>query len=100
MLESPVTVNTEGGPRKISSQAAALLRLREKALKGDAKALQMMLELAQQHGIEEGTAAARGVQGVDAEILRAYVDRNQPQAAIAEPPARLEAETEHDVPGA
>ncbi len=38
-LSKPVKVNQDGKPCKISTQAAALLRLREKALGGDPRAL-------------------------------------------------------------
>jgi Family of unknown function (DUF5681) len=47
-LEVPVRLNNEQGKaRRVSSQEAALLRLREKALKGDARSLDRFLELAQ-----------------------------------------------------
>jgi hypothetical protein len=37
-LKVPLKVNASGRPRKISTQEGALLLLREKALKGDARA--------------------------------------------------------------
>jgi hypothetical protein len=45
-LQTPVKLNEQGKPRRVSTQAAALLRLREKALKGDARSLDRLLELA------------------------------------------------------
>ena len=46
-LEAPITLTDPGKkPRKVSTQTAVLLRLREKALKGDARALDRLLELA------------------------------------------------------
>jgi hypothetical protein len=46
-LEVPVRLNEQGKARRVSTQEAALLRLREKALKGDACSLDRLLELAQ-----------------------------------------------------
>jgi Family of unknown function (DUF5681) len=46
-LEVPVRLNEQGKARRVSTQEAALLRLREKALKGDARSLDRLLELAQ-----------------------------------------------------
>jgi hypothetical protein len=46
-LETPITLTDPGKkPRKVSTQKAALLRLREKALKGDARSLDRLLEYA------------------------------------------------------
>jgi uncharacterized protein DUF5681 len=46
-LEVPVRLNEQGKARRVSTQEATLLRLREKALKGDARSLDRLLELAQ-----------------------------------------------------
>ena len=46
-LETPVKLNDRGKERRVSTQEAALLRLREKALNGDARALDRFLQLAQ-----------------------------------------------------
>src|SRR6202022_3972764 len=45
-LELPVRLNDQGRARRVSTQEAALLRLREKTLKGDARAIVQILELA------------------------------------------------------
>jgi len=45
-LQVPVKVKESGRARKISTQEGALMLLREKALKGDARALDRLLELA------------------------------------------------------
>lgn len=46
-LQTPITLTDPGKkPRKVSTQKAALLRLREKALKGDARSLDRLLDLA------------------------------------------------------
>src|ERR1700687_3114042 len=45
-LEVPVRLNEQGRARRVSTQEAALLRLREKALNGDARSIVQILELA------------------------------------------------------
>ena len=45
-LKAPVPIMENGKPRTVSTQLAVLMRLREKALKGDAKALDRYLQLA------------------------------------------------------
>jgi Family of unknown function (DUF5681) len=45
-LEVPVRLNDQGKARRVSTQQAALFRLREKALKGDPRSLAQFLELA------------------------------------------------------
>ena len=52
-LSAPVKVTRDGKPKKVSTQEAALLRLREKALGGDARALDRLLGLAQAYGNED-----------------------------------------------
>jgi len=73
-LEAPVKVTRDGKPRKLSTQAAALLRLREKALGGDARALDRLLGLAQAYNNEELIAAA-GLSADDAMLLDIYKSR-------------------------
>lgn len=53
VLKMPVQVGENGRKRKISSQRAGLLRLREKALAGDARALDKLLELARSYNDED-----------------------------------------------
>ena len=48
-LEVPVRLNEQGKARRGSTQEAALLRLREMALKGDARALDRLLALVPLH---------------------------------------------------
>jgi hypothetical protein len=45
-LQTPVKLSDQGKPKRVSTQEAALLRLREKALKGDGRSLDRLLELA------------------------------------------------------
>ncbi|MEQ8992764.1 MAG: DUF5681 domain-containing protein [Pseudomonadales bacterium] len=53
VLKMPVQIGENGRKRKISSQRAGLLRLREKALAGDARALDRLLEFARNYNDED-----------------------------------------------
>ena len=53
-LMVPVKVKKDGRTRKISTQEGALMRLREKALQGDARALDRLLELASRFNNDAG----------------------------------------------
>ncbi len=74
-LKEPVRL-TKGGKRKtVSTQHATLLRLREKALSGDARALDRMIELARTYNDEEIAEEAAKLSLNDAELLKAYEER-------------------------
>jgi hypothetical protein len=79
-LEVPVRLNEQGRARRVSTQEAALLRLREKALKGDARSLDQLLELAKTFN---NCAAVESVgdealAAEDQAILDAYAERFDP----------------------
>ncbi len=82
-LQAPVRINSDGRPRTVSTQEAALMRLREKALKGDARALDRMIELAGTYNDEEMAEAAAKLSLTDAEVLEAYQARLLRQAGKA-----------------
>ena len=90
-LEVPVRLNDQGRARRVSTQEAALLRLREKALKGDARSIVQILELAK---IFNNSTAAESVgdkalAAEDQAILDAYaleVRSRPPAGAITEGP--------------
>lgn len=73
-LSKPVKVNQDGKPRKISTQAAALLRLREKALGGDPRALDRLISLAQTHNNEE-VAVGESTSAADIQVLEIFAQR-------------------------
>lgn len=73
-LDVPVDVTKNGTRRKVSTQEATLLRLREKALKGDGRALEKMLTLAQIYNNEE-LATSKTLSSNDAIILDIYDNR-------------------------
>lgn len=71
-LEMSVTV-TEGGRRTtVSTQQAALMQLRAKALKGDARSLDRLLDLARQFSPEDLPCDAEAVLSEDDQAI---VDR-------------------------
>ena len=74
-LKAPVRLTKDGSPKTVSTQEAALLRLREKALKGDPRALDRLLALAQAYNDEEIAEAVANLDQTDAEILKAYDER-------------------------
>ena len=69
----PIKVNEAGRARKISTQEGALLLLREKALKGEARALERLLELAGRYNNEPAAPGTEPLPAEDREILAAYV---------------------------
>jgi hypothetical protein len=73
-LKAVVKVTRDGRPSKVSTQEAALLRLREKALGGDARALDRLIALAQAYNNEELTAAA-SLSADDAMVLEIFKAR-------------------------
>jgi hypothetical protein len=56
-LRMPVNVTREGKIRRISTQAAALLRVREKGLGGEDRSLDRLIGLAQTYGDDEPTGS-------------------------------------------
>jgi hypothetical protein len=85
-LAGPVAVNEQGKAKRVSSQEGMLLRLREKALKGDARALDQFIRLAQAFN-NDGPNDALGGQEMlaeDREILDAYTDalRSRPSSDV------------------
>ena len=84
-LETPIRLVKDGKPQTVSTQEGLLLRLREKALKGDARSLDLLLELAQAYNAEELATAADDVLGAsDQEILENYLERVLRQGTNAE----------------
>jgi len=73
-LEVPVRLNEQGKARWVSTQEATLLRLREKSLKGDARSLDRLLELAQtfNNGAALESLGDKAVAAEDQAILDAY----------------------------
>jgi hypothetical protein len=88
-LEVPVKLNEQGKHRRVSTQEAVLLRLREKALKGDARALDRLLVLAQTFNNDVAIEALsdKTMAAEDRAILDAYAEevRSRPASPDADP---------------
>ena len=82
-LEEPIRVTHHGKAKTVSTQLAALMRLREKALGGDVRALDRLLELARLYNDDEMAEAATRLSATDAEILEAHDAKVLRQAATA-----------------
>ncbi len=84
-LKEPVRLNKGGKRKTVSTQEAALLRLREKALSGDARALDRIIELARIYNDQEIAEAVTKLDQADAEILEAYNERLLRRAGKSQP---------------
>ena len=90
-LEVPVRLNDQGRARRVSTQEAALLRLREKALNGDARSIVQILELAKifNNSTAVESVGDKALAAEDQAILDAYaleVRSRLPGGAITERP--------------
>ena len=74
-LKEPVRLNSGGKRKNVSTQQATLLRLREKALSGDARALDKMIDLARTYNDEEFSEDSATLSLTDAEIVEAHNQR-------------------------
>jgi len=81
VLSEKVTVIKNGKPKKVSSQSATLMRLREKTLSGDPRALALFVSLAQQlNANKEATSSEKSLIAAEEDILQRYVDGMQKSA--------------------
>ena len=72
-LKVPLTVRANDRPRTISTQEGALMLLRQKALQGDARSLDRLLELARLFNNDAGETGPAGVLATeDRAILDAF----------------------------
>ena len=84
-LEEPVRLTEGGRSRTVSTQTAVLKRLREQALRGNARALDRLLGLAQVYNDEEITEEAAQLSLSDSEVLEAFKARTLRKAGLAQP---------------
>jgi len=88
MFSTPIKVKEGGRTRIKSTQEAVLMVMREKALRGDARALDRSLALAERfNNAAAETAAAQALDADDRAILDAYVAK---RADAATDPANAE----------
>lgn len=84
-LEIPVTLSENGKPKRVSTQEALILRLREKALKGDARALETLLSLAKTHNVDfGGPNEERPLAAEDQAILDAFLEESTSRRALVD----------------
>jgi hypothetical protein len=88
-LKVPVSVKEGGRSRRISTQEGALLVLREKALKGDARALDRLIELASRFNNESGETSTPVLSAEDQAMLAAYTAEIAATAVAESKPADL-----------
>src|ERR1700730_15118928 len=85
-LEDPLRLLEQGRARRVSTQEAALLRLREKALKGDARSLDQLLELAKTFNNSAAVESVgdEALAAEDQAILDAYAEevRSRPPSGV------------------
>jgi hypothetical protein len=91
ILQIPVKVRVAGRSRKVSTQAGMLMLLREKALRGETRALKEFVELAIRFNNEPGAEGARVLSADDKAILAAYLAENPAPTAptTSEAPPQL-----------
>ena len=92
-LQMPTPIVQDGKRRQHSTQQAALLRLREKALKGDSRALDRLLDFAQRYNPEVPPAENTETRSdQDQEILDAYISRATASVSANTPKATIDPE--------
>jgi len=72
MLKEPVPVKQGGKRKTVATQTAFLLKLKQKALEGDLRALDRFIELARTYNNDEAAASAEKLSLTDEEVLEAY----------------------------
>ena len=75
MLQAPVMFQDRGKPKKITTQRAMLMLTREKALKGDWRALDRLLALANDTSVGATSGLADASESSDQAILDNYRGR-------------------------
>jgi hypothetical protein len=98
-LKSSVNVNRDGKPHKITTQEAMLLRLKEKALNGDIRSLNLLMALAQTYNNDE-LPLRDDLSGDDTAVLEIYNTRLLSGAARAAATGKLtgqQSDTEAEV---
>lgn len=94
MLGQPVTVAEGGRKKRVTTLDAALMRMREKALKGDPRTLDLLLRYSARASIGERPGDRSEIETVgDRELIEAYINEmrrnDQSGPAMARTPPRL-----------
>jgi predicted phage terminase large subunit-like protein len=73
-LEAPVQINHSGKSKKLSSQKALLLRLREKALQGDTRSLERFLKYAKRYNNGQNVSGRPTTSAQDQATIANFAD--------------------------
>lgn len=95
-LKERVRVTKGDRAKTVSTQLAVLMRLREKALGGDARALDRYIELARTYNDEELTEARVQLSETDEEVMDTFTARLLRRAQKSSPVERGDAQIEDD----
>jgi hypothetical protein len=96
-LESQVTVTENGRERRVPTLEAMIRRLREKALKGDTRAMDKYIALAQAFGPQDDNRSQHGdLAEEDREIVDALVASRRDPTAAGNPPSSNSNDLEGD----
>ena len=83
ILATKVKVQENGEPRKVSSQRALLMRLLEQGLKGDARAMDRLIILAQQASDDKKAASTeRALSDSEEDILARFLQSSGSQSEV------------------
>jgi hypothetical protein len=85
VLKEPVKITRDGKAKRVSTQLASLMRLREKALSGDARALDRLLALAQDYNSEDLAQTAVTMSDEDAAVFDVLTTRVRSGAISVSP---------------
>lgn len=88
-LSERVYVTKGGRRRSVSTQLATLMRLREKALSGDPRALDRLVDLARTYNDAEISDTAASLNKTDAEILEGFEERLRRRTEKPQEPEEL-----------
>lgn len=82
VLNAKVAVTEDGFKKRVTSRKATLMRLREKALKGDVRAMDRYLGFAQQHAADKEAATTETkLNSSEEDILQRFLDSQMPPTA-------------------
>lgn len=96
-LKMPVRVTQDGTPRTISTQKAALVRLRERALGGDHRSMGLLIQLAQTTSGQTPVPAAN-TSAEDLTALHVLTQRIQSGAFVLPPDETVQPTSEAGLP--
>lgn len=86
VLKMPVPMVLNGKTTTVTTRKASLLKLREKALKGDSRSLERFVTFANEQAVDEAVGSTKVLLGQDATILAQARARDAAALAANPPP--------------